>query len=84
MRRANGACTLYHFALGAELACHSIFDERIGGGLALSVLLKLRELGQPLPAGGILLSPWVQLDDPGHGGSAAPALPATDPINSIL
>jgi monoterpene epsilon-lactone hydrolase len=32
-----------------------------GGGLALSLLLKLRELGDSMPAGGILISPWTDL-----------------------
>jgi epsilon-lactone hydrolase len=32
-----------------------------GGGLALSLLVRLRELGEPLPAGAILLSPWADL-----------------------
>lgn len=32
-----------------------------GGGLALAVCLKLKQLGIKLPAAGILLSPWVDL-----------------------
>lgn len=30
-----------------------------GGGLCLALLFYLRDNGYPLPAGGILLSPWV-------------------------
>lgn len=32
-----------------------------GGGMVLSMLVTLRDQGQPLPAGTILLSPWVDL-----------------------
>lgn len=32
-----------------------------GGGLALSLLVRLRELGAEMPAGAILLSPWADL-----------------------
>lgn len=32
-----------------------------GGGLVLSALVQLREQGEPLPAGAILLSPWTDL-----------------------
>lgn len=34
-----------------------------GGNLVISTLLKLDELGLPAPAGGILISPWVDLTD---------------------
>ncbi|MFW9938390.1 MAG: alpha/beta hydrolase [Candidatus Thorarchaeota archaeon] len=32
-----------------------------GGGLAISTLLKLKELSLPLPAGSVVLSPWTDL-----------------------
>lgn len=32
-----------------------------GGGLCLTMLTVLRDLGQPLPAGAVLISPWVDL-----------------------
>ncbi|MHA1723762.1 MAG: alpha/beta hydrolase [Promethearchaeota archaeon] len=32
-----------------------------GGGLSVATLLKIRELSLPMPAGAILLSPWVDL-----------------------
>jgi epsilon-lactone hydrolase len=32
-----------------------------GGGLALALLLSLREAGDPLPAGAVLFSPWTDL-----------------------
>lgn len=38
-----------------------IAGDSAGGGLALSTLINLREEGLPLPAGGILISPWTDL-----------------------
>ncbi|MDG2495507.1 MAG: alpha/beta hydrolase [Alphaproteobacteria bacterium] len=32
-----------------------------GGGLALALMLKLRDEGTPLPAGAIMMSPWVDM-----------------------
>jgi acetyl esterase/lipase len=37
-----------------------------GGGLVLSLLLRLKELGAPLPDGAILLSPWTDLSVSGR------------------
>ena len=38
-----------------------------GGGLVLSTMMALRDAGRPLPAGGICLSPWLDLTM--HGAS---------------
>lgn len=38
-----------------------ISGDSAGGGLAVSLLLRLRELGAVMPAGAILLSPWTDL-----------------------
>jgi acetyl esterase/lipase len=38
-----------------------VAGDSAGGGLALSLLLALRELGVPLPAGAALFSPWTDL-----------------------
>jgi monoterpene epsilon-lactone hydrolase len=38
-----------------------VAGDSAGGGLAASVLVTLRERGLPLPAGGVLVSPWVDL-----------------------
>ena len=40
-----------------------------GGGLALSLMLRLRDLGEPAPAGAVLLSPWVDFTAPGGEGA---------------
>ncbi len=34
-----------------------------GGGLALALLLRLRDEGRPLPVGGVLFSPWTDLTE---------------------
>lgn len=38
-----------------------IGGDSAGGGLALSLLLSLRDAGMPLPAGAVLFSPWTDL-----------------------
>ena len=47
-----------------------VSGDSAGGGLALALVLSMRDEGQPLPAGCILLSPWLDLSrdrraDPG-------------------
>ena len=41
-----------------------VAGDSAGGGLALALLVALREAGQPLPAAGIGLSPWTNLNLP--------------------
>lgn len=36
-----------------------ITGDSAGGGLALACLTVLRDLGLPMPAGAVLISPWV-------------------------
>jgi monoterpene epsilon-lactone hydrolase len=50
-----------------------VAGDSAGGGLAMSLLLALREDGRPLPAGGLLLCPAVDLS----GSTAAGMLTAT-------
>jgi acetyl esterase/lipase len=38
-----------------------VVGDSSAGGLAVATMLKLREDGQPLPAGGVPISPWVDL-----------------------
>lgn len=42
-----------------------VTGDSAGGGLTLSLLVRLRELGEPMPAGAILLSPWTDLSTSG-------------------
>ena len=51
-----------------------------GGGLALGILLALRDRGVPMPAGAILMSPLTDLTDPHDGSRVANA--ARDPVLS--
>ena len=39
----------------------AVSGDSAGGGLALALVLRMRDEGQELPAGGILLSPWLDL-----------------------
>jgi acetyl esterase/lipase len=39
----------------------TVAGDSAGGGLALALLLKLRDMGQPLPAAAALFSPWTDL-----------------------
>jgi len=39
----------------------AVMGESAGGGLALAMLLKLRDEGSPLPAAAVALSPWTDL-----------------------
>lgn len=50
-------------ALFSEVSPESVVvsGDSAGGGLALSVVLALRDAGEGLPAGCILLSPWLDL-----------------------
>ena len=54
-----------------------IAGDSAGGGLTLATLLKLRELGEPLPAGAVTLSPWSDLA--GTGATLAPGA-VDDPL----
>jgi acetyl esterase/lipase len=51
-----------------------------GGGMALAVLLALRDRGRPLPAGAILMSPLTDLTDPHDGSRVTNAV--RDPVLS--
>jgi monoterpene epsilon-lactone hydrolase len=46
---------------GVEASRVVLAGDSAGGGLALALLLALRDAGEPLPVGAVLLSPWVDL-----------------------
>jgi acetyl esterase/lipase len=48
-------------AEGAEPRHCAVMGDSAGGGLALALLLKLRDTGAPLPAAAVALSPWTDL-----------------------
>jgi|EP01047_Picozoa_sp_COSAG01_P030178 monoterpene epsilon-lactone hydrolase len=53
-----------------------IAGDSAGGALAVSTLVALRNLGDPLPAGGMLFSPWVDVSDGRGDGGACPQRPS--------
>ena len=48
-------------AEGADPRQIAVIGDSAGGGLALALLLKLRDSGLPLPAAAVVLSPWTDL-----------------------
>lgn len=48
----------------------SFTGDSAGGGLCLSLLIRLRDLGTPVPNGAILLSPWTDLTTSGRSVDA--------------
>jgi monoterpene epsilon-lactone hydrolase len=56
-----------------------VSGDSAGGGLALALLLGMRDKGRPLPAGCILLSPWLDL---GRDRRADPGLVRRDVLLS--
>ncbi|MGD2076904.1 MAG: alpha/beta hydrolase [Chloroflexota bacterium] len=53
----------YHWLLAQDIEPQQVMvaGDSAGGGLAMALLLALRETQQPLPAAALLLSPWVDL-----------------------
>ena len=53
----------YEHLIDAGIKPQSIVvaGDSAGGGLALALMLRLKEQGKPLPAGAILFSPWSDL-----------------------
>lgn len=54
-----------------------IVGDSAGGGLTLATLLSLRDAGDPLPAGAVLLSPWTDLAMSGESHTSRAEL---DPV----
>jgi acetyl esterase/lipase len=59
----DDATAAYRRLIAIGLAPESIViaGDSAGGGLALATLVALRDAGDPLPAGGLLFSPWTDL-----------------------
>ncbi len=59
--------TAYKWLLTQEIDPKNIImcGESAGGGLTMATMLKLRELGLPMPAAAVMLSPWVDLINAG-------------------
>lgn len=57
-----------------------VSGESAGGGLALALLMSLRDAGEPAPACGVLISPWLDLAV--TGDSAKPGA-SDDPLVTV-
>jgi monoterpene epsilon-lactone hydrolase len=57
------AIAAYHalIAVGIPASRVVVAGDSAGGGLALALLLSLRDAAEPLPAGAVLFSPWTDL-----------------------
>ncbi|HXO91080.1 MAG TPA: alpha/beta hydrolase [Stellaceae bacterium] len=59
----DDAVAAYRWLLAQEVAPRriAVMGDSAGGGLALSLLLRLRDEGTPLPAAAVAVSPWTDL-----------------------
>ena len=64
---------------GAPAGSVVIAGDSAGGGLTIATLLAIRDGGLPLPAGGVALSPWVDLE---CSGETMSTLADVDPVVS--
>lgn len=75
----DDAVAAYAWLLGQGIAPGRLVvaGDSAGGGLTVATLLALRERGLPRPAGGVCISPWVDLT---LGGASYTTRAAADPI----
>jgi phosphinothricin tripeptide acetyl hydrolase len=73
------ATSAYRWLLDQAIAPERIViaGDSAGGGLTVATLLALREARVPLPAGGVCISPWVDLT---CSGASYRTMAAADPI----
>jgi acetyl esterase/lipase len=59
----DDAVAAYRWLLGAGVAPGAVVvgGDSAGGGLVVATLLALRDAGEPMPAAGVCMSPWVDL-----------------------
>jgi epsilon-lactone hydrolase len=63
---------------GADAARVVVAGDSAGGGLALALLVRIRDAGGTLPAGAVALSPWTDLS------GASPSVSANEDIDIML
>jgi epsilon-lactone hydrolase len=64
----NDAVAAYHLLLAEGITSNRIVlaGDSAGGTLVLNVLIALRDSGAPMPAAGVAISPWVDLECSGE------------------
>ena len=65
--QVQDAHTAYRWMLsnGADQSTTIIAGDSAGGGLTVATLLSVRDGGDPLPAAGVCISPWVDMEGTG-------------------
>jgi acetyl esterase/lipase len=78
----DDATAAYRWLVGTGVSPSriAVAGDSAGGGLTLATLLALRDARQPLPAAGVCMSPWTDLE--GTGASAQPG-GADDPLLQV-
>jgi acetyl esterase/lipase len=63
----DDAVTAYRWLVDQGITPKSIAiaGDSAGGGLTVTTMLAIRDAGLPLPAAGVLISPWLDLDNQG-------------------
>jgi acetyl esterase/lipase len=85
----DDALAAYRWLLGQGIDAKSVVigGDSAGGGLTASLLLALRDEGDPLPAGAVLLSPWLDLTGSGESQKTRaeldPMIPAFEGVSPM-
>ena len=66
--QVEDAHTAYRWMLknGADPSMTIVAGDSAGGGLTVATLLSARDAGDPLPAAGVCISPWVDMEGTGE------------------
>ena len=75
----DDAVAAYRWLLGQGIQASNIAiaGDSAGGGLALAALIAIRDAGEPVPAAGIGISPWVDMEGTGESMTTRAAV---DPV----
>ena len=75
----DDAVAAYRWLLGQGMQASNIAiaGDSAGGGLALAALIAIRDAGEPVPAAGIGISPWVDMEGTGESMTTRAAV---DPV----